>query len=157
MKTNAMSRLYAFAMSTVACHVATVGVAVMMTSSGELARTEHTAVAAAGYFTNLSQWQAPAVQVSASGKHLPQTGAASCAPTGNLSARVSGSAPPFPGGPSTAPPTARWQSRTLDCPSAACHRCRLPAPGTARHHLGNPCSASSSSAAVRSAAPSRTS
>ena len=63
MKTNAMSRLYAFAMSTVFATVATVGVAVMMTSSGELARTEHTAAAAKPATTNWSQWQAPAVQV----------------------------------------------------------------------------------------------
>ncbi|MBK8739221.1 MAG: hypothetical protein IPM02_06550 [Betaproteobacteria bacterium] len=63
MKTNAMSRIYAFAMSALFATVATVGVAVMMTSSGELARTEFIAAATQPATTNLSQWQAPAVQL----------------------------------------------------------------------------------------------
>lgn len=62
MKTSAMSRIYAFAISTVFATVATLGVAVMMTSSGELARTELSTAAALPATTNLSQWQGPAVQ-----------------------------------------------------------------------------------------------
>ena len=46
MKTNTMSRIYAFAMSTVFATVATVGIAVMMTSSAEHARTGFNSAAA---------------------------------------------------------------------------------------------------------------
>ena len=45
MKTNALNRIYAFAMSALFATVATVGVAVVMTSSGEHARTELNAAA----------------------------------------------------------------------------------------------------------------
>ena len=40
MKTQALTRIYALAMSAVFATVATVGVAVVMTSSGEQARTQ---------------------------------------------------------------------------------------------------------------------
>ncbi len=40
MKTQALTRIYALAMSTVFATVATVGLAVVMTSSGEHARTQ---------------------------------------------------------------------------------------------------------------------
>jgi hypothetical protein len=40
MKTNALTRIYALAMSAVFATLATVGVAVVMTSSGEHARTQ---------------------------------------------------------------------------------------------------------------------
>ena len=40
MKTQALTRIYALAMSVVFATVATVGVAVVMTSSGEQARTQ---------------------------------------------------------------------------------------------------------------------
>ena len=67
MKTNAMSQIYAFAMSAVFATVATVGVAAMMASSGEHARAEFNASAAAQAdaqpaATNLTLWQGPAVQ-----------------------------------------------------------------------------------------------
>jgi hypothetical protein len=47
MKTNLMTRIYALAMSALFASVATVGVAVMMASSGEHARTDFNASAAA--------------------------------------------------------------------------------------------------------------
>ena len=43
MKTQALTRIYALAVSTVLATVATVGVAVVMTSSGEQARTQYDA------------------------------------------------------------------------------------------------------------------
>jgi len=66
MKTNALARIYALAMSALFATVATVGVAVMMTSSGEQARMEVLAGAAAQRDAQpatpaLTQWQAPAV------------------------------------------------------------------------------------------------
>jgi hypothetical protein len=45
MKTNALTRIYALAMSAVFATVATVCVAVVMTSSGEHAKTEFNATA----------------------------------------------------------------------------------------------------------------
>ena len=45
MKTNALTRIYAFVMSALFATVATVGVAVVMTSSGEHAGTEFDAAA----------------------------------------------------------------------------------------------------------------
>jgi hypothetical protein len=45
MKTQAMTRIYALAMSTILATVATVGIAVVMTSSGEQARMEYDAAA----------------------------------------------------------------------------------------------------------------
>jgi len=65
MKTNALARIYALAMSALFASIATVGVAVMMTSSGEHARTEFSASAAPKQAVHpappeLTQWQAPA-------------------------------------------------------------------------------------------------
>jgi CHASE1-domain containing sensor protein len=45
MKTNALTRIYTFVMSALFATVATVGVAVVMTSSGEHARMEFEAAA----------------------------------------------------------------------------------------------------------------
>ena len=66
MKTNALARIYALAMSALFATAATVGVAVMMTSSGEQARMEVLAGAAVQQDARpaapaLTQWQAPAV------------------------------------------------------------------------------------------------
>jgi hypothetical protein len=66
MKTNALARIYALAMSALFASVATVGVAVMMASSGEHARTEFNASAATRQSpqpvtTDLSQWRDQAV------------------------------------------------------------------------------------------------
>ena len=66
MKTNALTRICALAMSALFASVATVGVAVMMASSGEHARTDFNASAAARQSAQpaepeLTQWQAPAV------------------------------------------------------------------------------------------------
>ena len=66
MKTNAMTRIYALVMSTLFASVATLGIAVMMTSSGEHGRTEFNARAAAPQTSQqaspeLTQWQAPTV------------------------------------------------------------------------------------------------
>jgi hypothetical protein len=68
MKTNALARIYALAMSALFASVATVGVAVLMASSGEQARMEFNASAAARQSAQpvtpaLTQWQAPAVNV----------------------------------------------------------------------------------------------
>jgi hypothetical protein len=65
MKTNALVRIYALAMSALFASVATVGVAVMMASSGEQARTESNASAATqqspqSTTTELGQWHGPA-------------------------------------------------------------------------------------------------
>lgn len=64
MKTNALTRIYALAISALFASVATVGVAVMMTASGERARTEFNAGVAARQTSQattpeLTQWQAP--------------------------------------------------------------------------------------------------
>lgn len=66
MKTNALARIYALAMSALFATATTVGVAVMMTSSGEQARAEFNASTAARQIEQpaapeLTQWQAPAV------------------------------------------------------------------------------------------------
>ena len=47
MKTSALARIYALAMSALFASVATIGVAVMMASTGEQARTEFNMSAAA--------------------------------------------------------------------------------------------------------------
>jgi hypothetical protein len=65
MKSNLLPRIYALAMSALFASVATVGVAVMMTSSGEHARTEFNASVAAqqnaqSASPDLTHWQAPA-------------------------------------------------------------------------------------------------
>ncbi len=65
MKTNALTRIYALAMSALFASVATVGVAVLMASSGEQARMEFNASAAARQSSQpatqeLTQLQAPA-------------------------------------------------------------------------------------------------
>jgi hypothetical protein len=66
MKTNALTHIYALAMSALFATVATVGVAVMMASSGERARTEFNAGAAARQTSQaatpeLTQWHTPAL------------------------------------------------------------------------------------------------
>jgi hypothetical protein len=66
MKTNALTRIYALVMSALFASVATIGVAVMMASSGEHARMEFNASAAARQSAQpaaqeLTQWHAPAV------------------------------------------------------------------------------------------------
>jgi len=61
MEKNAITRLSALAMSTLFAAVATIGVAVMMTSIGEQARNEFGAgIAAQSATTTSSRWQAPA-------------------------------------------------------------------------------------------------
>ncbi len=64
MKTNAISRIYAFAISALFATVATVGVAVMMTASGEHARMEVSASAATPAAQpatpQFTQWRSPA-------------------------------------------------------------------------------------------------
>ena len=67
MKTNAMSRIYAFAMSAIFATIATAGVAVLMSASGEQGRTEFNGSAAAQQgiqpaTATLTLWQAPAGQ-----------------------------------------------------------------------------------------------
>ena len=66
MKTNLLTRIYALAMSALFASVATVGVAVMMASSGEHARTEINASAVVQQSsqpatTELGQWRDPAI------------------------------------------------------------------------------------------------
>lgn len=66
METNALVRIYALAMSVLFASLATVGVAAMMASSGEHARTEFTARAAARQSSQpatpeLTRWQATTV------------------------------------------------------------------------------------------------
>jgi hypothetical protein len=66
MKTTALARIYALAMSALFASVATVGVAVMMASSGEHARMDFDASAAAQQSSQsgtaaLSQWHEPAI------------------------------------------------------------------------------------------------
>ena len=66
MKASALARICALAMSALLASVTTVGVAVLMTSSGEQARTElNTSVAARTgpqpATAELTQWQAPVV------------------------------------------------------------------------------------------------
>jgi len=68
MKTNILARIYALAISALFASVATVGVAVVMTSSGEHARAEFNASAAARQGAQpaapaLTQWHAPAADV----------------------------------------------------------------------------------------------
>lgn len=62
MKTNAISRIYAFAISALFATVATAGVAVMMAASGEHARMEFNAAtqAAQPASPQFTRWQAPA-------------------------------------------------------------------------------------------------
>lgn len=66
MKTNVLTRIYAMVMSAVFAAAATVGTAVLMSASGEHARTEFSAKAAAQQSPQatspaLTQWQAPRV------------------------------------------------------------------------------------------------
>ena len=66
MKTSVLARIYALAMSVLFASVATVGVAVMMSSSGEQAIIELNASAAARTGSQpatpeLTQWHAPVV------------------------------------------------------------------------------------------------
>ena len=65
MKTNMLVRIYALAMSALFAAVTTVGIALMMTASGEQARTHFNASAAAPQNSQsatreLTQWHAPA-------------------------------------------------------------------------------------------------
>ena len=65
MKTNMLIRIYALAMSTLFAVVTTLGIALMMTASGEQARTQFSASAAAPQSSQratreLTHWQAPA-------------------------------------------------------------------------------------------------
>ena len=64
MRTSALARIFALAISALFATVATVGVAVLMTSSGEQAGTEPITSAAAQTGSQpatreLTQWQAP--------------------------------------------------------------------------------------------------
>ena len=66
MKTNAPARICALAMSALFASISTLGVAVLMASSAEQARTEFSAGAAARQTSQptapeITQWQAPAV------------------------------------------------------------------------------------------------
>ena len=66
MKINFLARVYAVAMSVLFASIATVGVAVLMNASGERARSDGTASAAARQSADpakaeLTQWKAPAV------------------------------------------------------------------------------------------------
>lgn len=66
MKTSVLARIYTLAMSALFATVTTVGVAVLMTSSGEQARTKFNASTAARQRAQrvapeFTQWQAPAV------------------------------------------------------------------------------------------------
>jgi len=68
MKTSTLARIYAFAISALFATVATVGIAVLMASSGEQARGEFEAGAAATQSIPadgpaLTQWKVPAPAV----------------------------------------------------------------------------------------------
>jgi len=69
MKKSLLERLYAIAVSAVFATAATVGVAVLMTESGEQARAEMSAAAVPSQVQPatpaLTQWQAPAAPMAA--------------------------------------------------------------------------------------------